>query len=281
MPTPLPRQRRRKIRNVSRPGEKRYFPQWPTVLTAITALLSAVAASLSVYVSSRANDQTIRLTEQGQVTQRYTTAIDQIGQRGDDFLQTRLGGIYALERLARDSPVDQPTIVEVLSAYVRTTAPARTNGTCAGQPAHPLPDVEAALTVLGRRNPAADGPAVVDLNNTCLGGVRIGGVGTLAHFARAKLTAVDMTGADVSWADFAEADLGAANLGGARFEMAHFAGTRFNGADLRDVTLLYSVVGRPFAGARFEQAKIDSHTWDSLVFLHADLEGAERSEPVP
>ena len=251
------------------------------MLTAITALLSAVAASLSVYVSSRANDQTIRLTEQGQVTQRYTTAIDQIGQRGDDFLQTRLGGIYALERLARDSPVDQPTIVEVLSAYVRTTAPARTNGTCAGQPAHPLPDVEAALTVLGRRNPAADGPAVVDLNNTCLGGVRIGGVGTLAHFARAKLTAVDMTGADVSWADFAEADLGAANLGGARFEMAHFAGTRFNGADLRDVTLLYSVVGRPFAGARFEQAKIDSHTWDSLVFLHADLEGAERSEPVP
>jgi Pentapeptide repeats (8 copies) len=37
-----------------------------------------------------------------------------------DTCKIRLGGIYALERIARDSPRDQPTVVEVLSAFIRT-----------------------------------------------------------------------------------------------------------------------------------------------------------------
>ncbi len=34
-------------------------------------------------------------------------------------LEVRLGGIYALERIAHDSPKNQSTIMEVLTAYVR------------------------------------------------------------------------------------------------------------------------------------------------------------------
>lgn len=34
----------------------------------------------------------------------------------------KLGGIYALERIARDSPNDHPQVVEVLTAYVRQHA---------------------------------------------------------------------------------------------------------------------------------------------------------------
>jgi hypothetical protein len=33
-----------------------------------------------------------------------------------------LAGIYSLERLARDSVKDQPTTIEILSAFVRTQA---------------------------------------------------------------------------------------------------------------------------------------------------------------
>jgi hypothetical protein len=40
-------------------------------------------------------------------------------------LEVRLGGIYALERIARDSPTDHWTIIEVLSTYVRENSPAR------------------------------------------------------------------------------------------------------------------------------------------------------------
>ena len=51
------------------------------------------------------------LTEQGQVTDRYTKAIEQLGS---DKLDVRIGGIYALERVARDSARDHPTVMEVL-----------------------------------------------------------------------------------------------------------------------------------------------------------------------
>ena len=50
------------------------------------------------------------------MTDRYTKAIEQLGS---DKLDVRIGGIYALERIARDSPRDHPTVMEVLSAFIR------------------------------------------------------------------------------------------------------------------------------------------------------------------
>ena len=71
--------------------------------------------------------ETLRLTEQGQITERFTRAIEQLGS---DKLEIRLGGIYALERIAGDSLTmenspgrDYATIMEVLTAYVRENAP--------------------------------------------------------------------------------------------------------------------------------------------------------------
>lgn len=56
----------------------------------------------------------MRLAQEGQLTDRYAKAIEQLG---DDRLYIRLGGIFALERLGVDSPRDHPTVVEVLSAF--------------------------------------------------------------------------------------------------------------------------------------------------------------------
>jgi hypothetical protein len=64
----------------------------------------------------RITTRTLELTEQGHITERYTKAIEQLGS---DKLDVRLGGIYALERLAIDSERDHPTVVEVLGAFVR------------------------------------------------------------------------------------------------------------------------------------------------------------------
>ena len=44
--------------------------------------------------------RTHELAERGQVTDRFTKAIEQLGS---DKLDVRIGGIYALERIARDS----------------------------------------------------------------------------------------------------------------------------------------------------------------------------------
>ena len=60
------------------------------------------------------------VSQEGQITDRFTRAIEQLGA---EQLQVRLGGIYALERIARDSPGDHWPIMEVLTAFVRENAP--------------------------------------------------------------------------------------------------------------------------------------------------------------
>ena len=88
--------------------------------TALLAGLIGVGALLTFWLNSRVyriTARTFEVTEQGHITERYTKAIEQLGS---DNLAVRLGGIYALERLAQDSPQrDHPTVVEVLGAFVR------------------------------------------------------------------------------------------------------------------------------------------------------------------
>jgi hypothetical protein len=54
------------------------------------------------------------LTRVGQVTDRYTKAIEQLGS---DKRDVRVGGIYALERI--ETPRRSPTVMEVPAAFVR------------------------------------------------------------------------------------------------------------------------------------------------------------------
>jgi hypothetical protein len=83
--------------------------------TAILATLAGVLASIGAYYTHRTlklnrenlehNRETAArshaLDQVRQITERFTRAIDQLGDR--DRLDVRLGGIYALERIARDS----------------------------------------------------------------------------------------------------------------------------------------------------------------------------------
>ena len=97
--------------------------------------------------------------EQGQVTERYTKAIEQLGS---DKLDVRIGGIYALERVASDSARDHPVVMEVLAAFIREHShePWPPPDHRASREAVPStrPDVQAAVTVVGRRDPERDGP---------------------------------------------------------------------------------------------------------------------------
>jgi len=101
-----------------------------TLLQGLGALLVLTGAAIGATVAYRGvretrrqiaqtaadNQEQFTLTRQGQITDRYTKAIEQLGS---DKLDVRLGGIYALERIAKDSERDHPTVVEVLGAFVR------------------------------------------------------------------------------------------------------------------------------------------------------------------
>jgi len=61
-------------------------------------------------------------------------------------------GIYALERIAKESREDYSPVMEILTAYVREHAPRGSRAE--GQP--PSPDIQAILTVLGRLIPNSE-----------------------------------------------------------------------------------------------------------------------------
>jgi hypothetical protein len=75
--------------------------------------------------------QPLAVSQQGQITDRFTKAIEQLGTADEDQkkhrkLMVRPGGIYALHRIADESERDRSAILAVLSAYVRENSP-RTN----------------------------------------------------------------------------------------------------------------------------------------------------------
>ena len=79
--------------------------------------------------------------EEGQVTERFTRAVEQLGS---EQLTIRLGGIYSLERIARDSQKDHWTVMEVLTAVVRERSGSLSDDERSRMP---CTDVQAAVTV--------------------------------------------------------------------------------------------------------------------------------------
>ena len=126
-------------------------------LLTLGAGLFAAGALVFTALNFNLSRRTFELTEQGQVTDRYTKAIEQLGS---DKLDVRIGGIYALERIARDSAKDHPTVMEVLTAFIREHSrepwPAHQTLSSPGQERSTRPDVQAAVTVVGRRDANRD-----------------------------------------------------------------------------------------------------------------------------
>jgi len=96
------------------------------LVLALAQILAGTALLSGLYFTWR----TLQVNRDQQVTERFTRAIDQLGATDNEGknkkLEIRLGGIYALERIAWDSLAmenspgrDYGTVMEVLTAYVR------------------------------------------------------------------------------------------------------------------------------------------------------------------
>lgn len=109
------------------------------VRASLVAFLIAVGAGGTLWFTAR----TYLLNRDGHVTDRYTSAV---GQLGDDSAHVRIGGIYALERIGNDSAKDRRTIIYVLGAFVRDQSKKGRSGP--NEP--PGEDVLAALRVASR-----------------------------------------------------------------------------------------------------------------------------------
>jgi hypothetical protein len=117
----------------------------------------------------------LRLTRQGQMTERFTQAIEQIGS---EKLEIKLGGIYSLERTAHEEKNYHWPVMEVLTSYVRRHAARKPDKELRENAATPEPDIQAILDVIGRRSAyyRIDKKVeygTIELNNTDLQGANL------------------------------------------------------------------------------------------------------------
>lgn len=218
------------------------------------------------------------LSREGQVTERYTKAIEQLGS---EKLDVRIGGIYALERIALDSARDHPTIIEVLTTFIREHSreawePADYNGPLEYQP--PRPDIQAATTVIARRDHRRD-IRHLDLAGANLNYAKL----TRINFAHANLSRAKLHDAKVSLADLTGADLTGADLTNATFIIACLSGADLTEANLTGTGLTQvNFVRAELARAELARAELVSTSLNGANLAlanvaHADLSDADLS----
>ncbi|MET7287095.1 pentapeptide repeat-containing protein [Streptomyces sp. NPDC005573] len=202
-----------------------------------------------------------QLARDGQVTDRYTAAVTNLG---DSAEEVRIGGMYALQRIAQDSPRDAPTVVQVLAAYVRSHSPeARTGTVGVGRPAN---DVQAALTILAA--PLARNTPV-DLHHADLHGAVL----PAAHLDGADLDGTNLTNANLRGADLHGAFLTGTNLGAADLYGANMRGTLMG--PRRKTTLAETQRrGGSFAETDLSLADLTDADLTGADLSHATLGGA-------
>ena len=221
-------------------------------LLTLGAGLFAAAALVFTARNFALSRRTFELTEQRNATGRYATAI---GQLGSDKLDVRIGGIYALERIARDSAKDHPTVMEVLTAFIREHSRDQ------WPLSHPhgrkkmRPDLQSALTVVGRRD------AQRDIQRLDL---------TMADLSSARLTGANLADAQLAFADLSYAYLSKATFSGGCLlgvilHGASIGGADFTGADLAGADLTFALGAADLNGANFAGARLDGAKWPENV----------------
>ncbi|WP_308406037.1 pentapeptide repeat-containing protein [Streptomyces naphthomycinicus] len=156
----------------------------------------------------------------------------------------------------------------------RHRAPERHGAAAAPRPepsAEKAPDIQAALSVLGQRDPAHDGERPIDLRGVRLADVDLRG---------ADLRGVKLTGAVLPHGSLADTDLSGADLRGVSFR-----GTDLTGADLADAYLYQAdlreadLTGADLRGANPAAADLTGAAVEAVrVTDTTDFAGAHRPE---
>lgn len=250
----------------------------------------------------------IKVREEGQVTDRFASAVRQLSHKDTEV---RVGGVYALEQLAEDSPEDRWTIVKTLAAFVRNNAPTEPQeprDAPLGLGPQPPPgdslavqeDIQAAVAALSRipHRQNSSGQKV-NLSNTDLSGIEIVG-GDLsnivlrgADLSHSKLIGVNLQGANLNYVlmqssnlypenpnlysigEDTTVNLSNASLTGADI-VANLQNVNLSGATLRRADL----EGSNLSGADLSEANLRSAKLVQTIFQPQTLGGAEFQKAV-
>ena len=262
------------------------------IVTPLGAILGALFIALPAYRQvAIANRNLARQADtdlRHRVTESYSKAVEQLGS---DKMEVRLGGIYTLERISRESPDDYWTVMETLTAFVRMRAPWPPKepdpvipDTKVQLPVVPQPptDIAAVLDVIRRRSEInrereLEKKWSLDLRCTNLRGARLKD----AHLEGANLEGAHLEGAHLGLAHLEGADLSKAHLEGAFLLDAHLEGANLLGADLERTALVgahleETILSRAhLKGAFLSSAHLNDAYLNDACLTGAHLEGAD------
>jgi uncharacterized protein YjbI with pentapeptide repeats len=215
--------------------------------------------------NTNATQDQLSLSHLGQIAERFTRAIDQLGNNQNQ-VEVVLGGIYALGHIARDSEYDRASISEILAAYIRHHAPwpvttpanqdlKETSVDNVPSLERRAPDIQAALKVLGGHGlaTAAEDLGGLNLMNADLRGANL----YRAGLKMALFMETNLAGSHAIEADLEKAWFAGANLEGVNFSHARLSGAVFYKANLDEAT---------FQGANLARTQLSG----------TDLRGARR-----
>lgn len=263
---------------------------WVNTQNALYGSLVQTLGGLFFFVTIILSWLSLRTTKETQVTERFSKAVELLGN--DKQLAVRLGAIYALERIAKDSvEKDYWQTIEVLTGFVRerckgwhkeeTTLP---DTHTERQRAFPPTDIQAVLKVLERRFNyyRQDETESPNLSNSDFSWMILAQVSFKkmnlrgANFSNADLSEAKFQGVDLSGTIFLEADLSRADLSGINLSSVKFAEIDpKTGKPIKAANLSYSILiekdktGKPI-GADFS----------NINFSGVDLSGVDLSNAI-
>lgn len=261
-------------------------------LTAIAAIFGAIFLcwrTVIAHWSARASQHQASIARETHLTTLFTKAVEFLGATRDvkrhetglsvtgstsqlasvpnsvtePNIEVRLGAIYALERIAKDSERDHWPIMEVLCAYIRNPQNSGAPALPESGKAHnaewrksirsPRIDVQAALTVIGRRSPERIQYEIVN-------GLRL------------NLERANLQDAVLSHGNFSRGLFKRASLDLARIDFAELESTNFWGASMDSATFQYCRLRNAcFASSTLSHASIIHSSAQNCLFHKAYL----------
>ena len=249
-------------------------------------VIGGVIAVLLALWRSRVAERQADTAQRGLLNERYQKGAEMLGS---PTLSVRLGGIYALQRLAHEHPGQYHIqIMRLFCAFVRNP-PASEEHEHRKEPEDRLPprfpalrdDVQAVMEAIGarhekqftleRKEAFRFDLHGADLSHAQVSGLNLSGADlTQTDFSEANLSKANLSGAELAHAKLHCADLGRANLSKAWVAGADLSGAALCGAVLCDVNLYLA----DLAGAALCDANLSGTNLDSTILTDADLNGA-------
>jgi uncharacterized protein YjbI with pentapeptide repeats len=250
----------------------------------ILELIRLIIASLSTSATIFGGSILFLNFSQGEnrlITERFTRSIEQLGNNEETI---RIGGIYALERIAKDSPRDGWTIMEVLSSFVRGKQ--NIKGQDLDQLSAIRTDAQAALTAIARRKINLENDQqYLDLSLTNLREANLVG----ANLDRVKINSsslikADLRDANLNCANLNHTDLNSANLTRAQLDranliQANLSNTNLSSANLNEANLNKANLSDAILdGATLTNASLGNTNLSGAILIGANLRGATLSK---